>query len=162
MLPYYEEIEDKRIPEVIEFLEQGKNLALVSDAGTPLISDPGFRLVRECIGRNIKVESIPGPSAILAALTSSGLPTDKFIFLGFVSPKNFKCVQHGVTAIFYAAPHKLLQNLKDIQAKFGDIDIVVARKLTKIHEEVWRGKISEALEYFKNPQGEFVLLIHSS
>ena len=89
LLPYYDEIEDKRIPEIIEYLEQEKTVALVSDAGTPLISDPGYRLVRECVKRNIPVESVPGPSAILAALTSSGLPPDKFIFFGFVNAKKF-------------------------------------------------------------------------
>ena len=158
LLPYYEEIEDKRIPEVVEFLNQGKNIALVSDAGTPLISDPGFRLVRECIKRGIKVASIPGPSAILAALTSSGLPPDKFIFLGFVNKKNFSLVQKGVTAIFYSAPHKLLHDLADLQATFGDIEIVVERELTKVHEEVWRGKVSDGLARFIDPKGEFVVL----
>lgn len=158
LMPYHDETEDKRIPEVIEFLLQGKNIALVSDAGTPLISDPGFRIVRECIKRKIKVESIPGPSAILAALTSSGLPSDKFIFLGFVDSKNFKCVQPGVTAIFYAAPHKLLGNLDDLKEKFGDIEIVIARELTKVHEEIWRGTVSQALAYFSDPKGEMVIL----
>ncbi len=159
LMPYYEEIEDKRIPEIIELLEK-KSIALVSDAGTPLVSDPGYPLVRECIKRNIPVESIPGPSAILAALTSSGLPPDKFMFLGFVNNKNFKLVAPGVTAIFYSAPHKLLGDLSDLKNTFGDQDIVVARELTKIHEEIWRGKMSEALNYFKNPQGEFVLLLN--
>jgi len=158
MMPYYDEIEDKKIPEVIEMLQEGKNLALVSDAGTPLISDPGFRLVRECIKRGIKVESVPGASAILTSLTSSGLPTDKFIFLGFVNKKNFKFILPGVTTIFYSAPHKLLGDLVDLQSKFGDIDIVITRELTKIHEEVWIGKITEAVAHFSNPKGEFVLL----
>ncbi len=158
-LSYYDEIEDKRIPEVIDLL-QTKDVALVSDAGTPLISDPGFRLVRECIKRNIKVESIPGPSAVLAALTSSGLPPDKFIFLGFVHPKNLNYVQPGVTAIFYAAPHKLLGDLDALKEKFGDIEIVLARELTKIHEEIWHGTISEAQKYFGKPQGEFVVLFN--
>lgn len=159
LLRYYDEIEDKRIPEIIELLET-KNIALVSDAGTPLISDPGFRLVRECIKRNIKVESIPGPSAILAALTSSGLPPDKFMFLGFVNTKNFPLVQKNITTLFYSAPHKLRRDLEDLKTTFGDIDIVIARELTKIHEEIWRGKISEACNYFKKPQGEFVVLFN--
>lgn len=154
---YYDEIEDKKIPEVIQLLKT-KSIALVSDAGTPLISDPGFRLVRECIKRNIRVVSVPGSSAILAALTISGLPPDKFMFLGFFDKKNLSYIQKNITTIFYCSPHKVARNLEELKEKFGDIDIVLARELTKIHEETWRGKISEALDYFNNPQGEFVLL----
>jgi len=157
LLSFYEETEDKRIPEIIELFKTS-DVALVSDAGTPLISDPGFRLVRECIKRKIPVVSIPGPSAVLAALTSSGLPPDKFLFLGFFDKKNISYIQKEFTTIFYCAPHKLLRNLTDLKDAVGDIDIVLARELTKMHEELWRGKISEALEYFKTPQGEFVLL----
>jgi 16S rRNA (cytidine1402-2'-O)-methyltransferase len=166
LVPYYDEIEDKKIPEIIELLTQGKNIALVSDAGTPLISDPGFRLVRECVKRGIKVESIPGPSAVLAALTSSGLPPDKFIFLGYPPEKQsarlvvFKKLSSDITTIFYSAPHKLATTLEDMKSVFGDIDIVVARELTKVHEEVWHGTISAAQEHFTNPQGEIVILFH--
>lgn len=158
LLSYYDKIEDKRIPEIIEMLENGKNIALVSDAGTPLISDPGFRLVRECMKRNIKVESIPGPSAVIAALTVSGLPADKFLFLGYVHSKNFKYIQPGVTAIFYEAPHKLLKTLEEMKTAFGDIEICLVRELTKIHEEIWKGSMSEAINHFHSPKGEFVLL----
>ncbi len=157
-LSYYDQIEDKRIPEVIELLKT-KDVALVSDAGTPLVSDPGFRLVRACIKRNIPVVSIPGPSALLAAITSSGLPPDKFMFLGFAKKENFKYVQPGVTTIFYCAPHKLIRTLEDLKKTFGDIDIVLARELTKVHEEIWRGSIANALLYFADPKGEFVLLV---
>ena len=171
LLSYYDEIEDTRIPEIIEMLGQNKNIALVSDSGTPLISDPGFRLVRECLKRGIKVESIPGPSAALAALTSSGLPPNKFIFLGYPPEKQnqrikmfedlthlnrFKC-----TNIFYCAPHKLMRTLEDMKSVLGDLDIVVARELTKVHEEIWHGSISTAQKYFGKPQGEFVLLFRS-
>lgn len=157
---YYDEIENRKIPEIIELLESNKNIALVSDAGTPLISDPGFRLVRECTKRGIKVESIPGAAAFLVALTNSGLPPDKFIFLGFVQPKNFTYIQPGVTSIFYSAPHKLLGDLAAIKNKFGNIEIVVARELTKIHEEIWHGCITNAVNYFSKPKGEFVLLFN--
>lgn len=160
-LSYFDEIEDKRIPEVLELLESG-DVALVSDAGTPLISDPGYRLVRECVKRGIRVESIPGPSALLAALASSGLPPDKFMFLGFFDKKNLELVKTGITTIFYCAPHKLLRNLEELNVKFGNIDIVLARELTKVHEEVWRGSISDALAHFTNPKGEFVLLFNVS
>ena len=166
LVSYYDEIEDKRIPEVIDWLENGRNIALVSDAGTPLISDPGFRLVRECIKREIKVESIPGASAVLAALTSSGLPTDKFLFLGYPPEKqsarmaSFRNLPSNITIIYYCAPHKLWRTLQDMHDVFGNIDIVVARELTKVHEELWRGKISEATSHFSKPKGEFVVLFN--
>jgi len=166
LMSYYDEVEDKRTPEVIDALVQGRNVALVSDSGTPLISDPGFRLVRECVKRGIKVESIPGPSAALVALTSSGLPPDKFIFLGYPPEKQsarlelFKKLSPNITTIFYCAPHKLLQTLEDMKSVLGDIEIVVARELTKIHEEIWRGRITNAQNYFKAPKGEFVLLFN--
>jgi 16S rRNA (cytidine1402-2'-O)-methyltransferase len=166
LMSYYDEVEDTCIPEVIQRLENGKNLALVSDAGTPLISDPGFRLVRECIKRGIKVESIPGPSAMVAALTSSGLPPDKFLFLGYPPEKKsarlelFKKLSPDITTIFYCAPHKLATTLEDMKTVLGDVDIVVARELTKVHEEIWRGTITEAQNYFKIPRGEFVVLFN--
>ena len=166
LVPYYDEIEDKRIPEVIDWLENGKNIALVSDSGTPLISDPGFRLVRECVKRGIKVESIPGPSAALAALTSSGLPPDKFIFLGYPPEKQsarlelFKKLSPNITTIFYCAPHKLATTLTDMKTVLGDLEIVVCRELTKIHEEIWRGRLTNAISHFKAPKGEFVVLFN--
>jgi 16S rRNA (cytidine1402-2'-O)-methyltransferase len=166
LMPYYDEIEDKVLPEVIELLNQDKQIALVSDAGTPLISDPGYRLVRECVKRGIRVESIPGPSAVLAALTSSGLPPDKFLFFGYPPEKQaarlefLKKAVPNVTTILYCAPHKLIHTLGDMKSVFGDIAIVVARELTKVHEEIWRGTLSAAQEHFTNPQGEIVILFH--
>ncbi len=173
LVAYYDEIEDKKIPEVIGMLEEGRSLALVSDAGTPLISDPGFRLVRECIKRNIKVESVPGPSAILTALTSSGLPSDKFFFVGYLPEKQgqrIKLLQDlqevntrvASTYIAYCAPHKLEQTLVDMKETLGDIEITVARELTKMHEEMWKGTVMQSMEHFTDPQGEFVLLFHLS
>ncbi len=166
LVSYYDEIEDKRIPEIIQMLEEDMTIALVSDAGTPLVSDPGFRLVRECLKRNIKVESVPGPSAVLAALTSSGLPSDKFTFYGYLPEKQgarIKLLEETkgnakVTYIFYVAPHKLVQTLTDVKDVLGDIEIVLARELTKVHEEIWRGTVTETLTHFPEPKGEFVLL----
>lgn len=166
LLSYYEEIEQTRLPEVIAMLQNGKSLALVSDAGTPVISDPGFSLVRECIKRDIHVVSIPGPSAFLTALTSSGLPADKFLFFGYPPEKQtarmklLKKIPLGITTIFYCAPHKLTQTLEDLKTVFGDIDIVVGRELTKVHEELWRGVVSAAISHFSHPKGEFVLLFN--
>jgi len=161
---YYEEIEDKKIPEIVDALTQGRNIALVSDAGTPLVSDPGYRLVRECIKRDIPVVSIPGPSALLAALTSSGLPPHAFHFYGYPPEKQtarLKLFQTlSGTCIFYCAPHKLTATLRDMRDVLGDIDIVIARELTKVYEEIWRGTLTQASEHFAVPQGEFVLLIN--
>jgi len=164
LIPYYDEIEEKKLPEVIELLSAGQHLALVSDAGTPLISDPGFRIVRECVKRNIPVESIPGPSAVLTALTSSGLPTDKFIFLGYPPEKQaartecFKKLSPKITTIFYCAPHKLIQTLEDLKSVAGDIEICIGRELTKVHEETWKGTITAAITNFMAPKGEIVIL----
>jgi len=169
LVSYYDEIEEKRLPEVVQRLLSGEKLALVSDAGTPLISDPGFRLVRECVKRDIKVESVPGPSAVLAALTSSGLPADKFLFLGYPPEKQsqriklFENILHmnefvSASYILYSAPHKLQSTLTDMVSTLGDIEIVVARELTKVHEEIWKGSVIQAAEKFKEAKGEFVLL----
>ncbi|KKU82199.1 MAG: hypothetical protein UY10_C0040G0004 [Microgenomates group bacterium GW2011_GWA2_47_8] len=145
-----------------------KDIALVSDAGTPLISDPGYKLVSEAIKRGIKVVSIPGPTAAIAALTSSGLPTNHFMFLGYPPEKQshriklFSSLPKDVTIIFYCAPHKLRQTLEDMQTVFGDIPIVIARELTKVHEEVWKGKILGAINHFPDPKGELVLLFQKN
>lgn len=173
LLSYYEENEQRRIPEIITALKNGLTIALVSDAGTPLISDPGFKLVRECLAEGIKVESVPGPSSVILALTLSGLPTDKFLFLGYPPRKpgnrekflqNAKKSQEAIssTMIFFEAPHRLLQTLKELQDVFGDVEIVLARELTKIHQEVRKESISQAIAQFDKhePKGEFILLLN--
>ncbi|MDP3987724.1 MAG: 16S rRNA (cytidine(1402)-2'-O)-methyltransferase [Candidatus Levybacteria bacterium] len=173
LISYYEQNEYKRIPEIITFLKNGQDLVLVSDAGTPTISDPGFKLVRECVREGIRVESIPGPSSLISALVVSGLPTDKFLFIGYLPRKqgNRKNLLTKLgsaleiiksTVIIFEAPHRLIQTLEELQATFGDIDIVVCRELTKVHEEVRREKISNSLEHFKKvaPKGEFVILFN--
>ncbi len=173
LVSYYEENESKRIPEVVDLLKKDFNFALVSDAGTPTISDPGFKLVRECVKEKIKIEAIPGASSVIAALAISGLPTDKFMFIGFLPKKpghrtdllnNIKTILKNVkqTVIFFESPFRVVQALEELQEIFGDIDIVTARELTKIYEEVRREKISEALLHFKKnkPRGEFVILFH--
>ena len=173
LLSYYDQIELQRIPEIIILLKAGKDIALVSDAGTPAISDPGFKLVRECIKEGLKVESLPGASSVLTALTVSGLPTDKFLFVGYPPHKpghrvtffeniKFSLEKINSTVILFEAPHKIETSLKDMQGVLGDIDIVLARELTKMYEEVRREKISESLKHFKKtpPKGEFVLLFH--
>ena len=175
LISYYEQNELARIPEIISALKDGLNIALVSDAGTPTVSDPGFKLVRECIKKGINVISIPGPSSVISSLVSSGLPTDKFLFAGFPPHKeghrkqffeNLYSVSKTLktTMIVFEAPHKLLMSLEGLREAFGDIDIVIARELTKVHEEIRREKISQSIAHFTTiaPRGEFVILINRS
>lgn len=162
--------EAKVFPQIIERLKSGQNLALVSDAGTPLISDPGYKLVRECISEKIPVDSLPGPSSVLTALTLSGLSPDKFTFLGYLPEKGSKRIkmlkdilttsyQLPTTYIAFVSPYKLLTTLSDIKEVFGDIDIVLAHELTKIHQSVGSKPVSKWLEELKNPKGEYILLL---
>lgn len=178
LISYYEENELARIPQIIAFLKEGKDVALVSNAGTPTISDPGFKLVRECVNRGIRVVSIPGPSAILAALISSGFPTDKFLFLGFLPKKSgkrrslflnlLKCFKSlkkiHPTIVFFETPHRLIASLEDLNEVFGDLEIVICRELTKLHEEIRKEKISLAIDYFSHtpPRGEFTIVFSIS
>jgi 16S rRNA (cytidine1402-2'-O)-methyltransferase len=171
LVSYYEQNELQRIPEVIAAIKDGLNIALVSDAGTPTISDPGFKLVRECIREGIKVESLPGASSVITALTVSGLPTDKFLFVGYPPRKPghrrkmFENIASVIrimkaTIIMFEAPHKLIRTLSELKEVFDDIDIVICRELTKVYEEVRREKISKSIEHFSKitPKGEFVIL----
>jgi 16S rRNA (cytidine1402-2'-O)-methyltransferase len=174
LISYYEENELKQIPNIINELKNGKNVALVTDSGTPSVSDPGFRLVREAIAQKIIVDSIPGPSAVLTALTLSGLPTNQFFFFGFPPPKEGKRKElfskikemqeiSKFTAILFESPFKLVASLTNLQEIFGDIDIVVCRELTKIYQEVRREKISQSLEHFstKTPNSFLQLTLPS-
>ncbi len=173
LVSYHEHNEHLRIPEIITALKNGLHIALISDAGTPAISDPGFKLIRECIKEDIQVESIPGPSSVISALVVSGLPTDKFFFLGYPPRKpghrktffeNIRKTQEYIneTIIFFESPHKLITTLEDLLEVIGDIQIVICRELTKVYESKRREKISEALEHYKKtkPKGEYVLLFH--
>jgi len=154
---------------LIARLQQGEKGALVSDAGTPLLSDPGYRVVRAAVQAGIRVEALPGPSALLAGLVVSGLPTDQFHFAGFLPAKQGQRTRlleslrdEPATLIFYEAPHRILESLDDIAATLGDREIVVARELTKIHEEVLRGNaaaIKTTLAARDMIRGEFVVLI---
>ena len=170
LFSYYEENEQGRIPQMINFLKEGKNIALVSNAGTPTISDPGYKLVKECINENIPVESIPGPSSVLTALTSSGLPTDKFLFFGFLPKKEGKRKQileslpKKTTIIFFESPFRLLKTLKELKELLGDINVVICRELTKVFEEVRREKIQTSINHFLKvkPKGEFAILFNLS
>jgi 16S rRNA (cytidine1402-2'-O)-methyltransferase len=169
LVSYYEQNELQRIPEVIAAIKDGLNIALVSDAGTPTISDPGFKLVRECVKEGIKIESLPGASSVITALAISGLPTDKFLFVGYPPKKpghrktlfeNLTKLPIKATIILFEGPHHIIRTLEGMKEVFGDIDIVICRELTKIYEEIRREKISKSIEHFTKtlPKGEFVIL----
>jgi len=158
--------EEQIVYQIIQQLESG-DVALVSDAGTPLISDPGFRLVNTARKKGFEIIPIPGPSALIAALSASGLPTDKFVFLGFLSKSEVKAEKSliavkelEVTVLLYESPHRIIETLVVIRKIFGDIEVTVARELTKIYEEIYSNDVSTLLKDFetKPPKGEFVLL----
>jgi 16S rRNA (cytidine1402-2'-O)-methyltransferase len=171
LISYYEENELKRIPQIVAYLKNGKNVALVSSAGTPTISDPGFKLVRECILQEIEIVSIPGSSAVLAALVVSGLPTDKFLFLGYLPKKigkikklleNCRKLPFTCTLIVFESPKRVIKLLKEIKEFFGDTEVVITNELTKMFEKTLRGKVTILLEIFKKEplKGEITLLIN--
>jgi len=171
LISYYEENEQRQISQLIAEIKKGKTVGLVTDSGTPSISDPGFRLVRECIAQNIEIDAIPGPSAAIMALSISGLPTNRFLFEGFLPPKQGKRITalkslknmreiKRFTIISYESPYRLVKTLADLKEVFGDIDVVVCRELTKVYQEISREKVSESIKHFTNttPKGEFTLV----
>ena len=165
---YFEGNQQVKGDKLIERLKVGEAIALVSDAGTPIISDPGYPLLRRCIDAEIPIVPIPGASAVVTAASISGLPLHNFTFEGFLSPKSGKrkrqlSVLAGEerTLILFESPHRLRRFLEDVLEVMGERDIVVARELTKRFEEVFRGNVSEALEKFQDtePRGEFTIVI---
>jgi 16S rRNA (cytidine1402-2'-O)-methyltransferase len=167
-ISYHEHNEQERARQLIELLRDGQDIAVVSDAGTPSISDPGFRLVRAAIENDVPVAPVPGPSALISALTAAGLPTDEFFFGGFLPPRsNARRSKLGelrslpATLVFYEAPHRLAETLKDAYETLGEREAVVARELTKIHEEIKRDRLSVLAKHYarEEPRGEIVLLI---
>ena len=148
-------------------LKKGESIALVSDAGTPGVSDPHYHLVQLAINEGIFVNAVPGPSALLAALTVSGLPMDKFVFEGFLPRKKGRAArlenlaEEKRTLVIFESPNRIQKTLKDILIVFGNRQVAIARELTKIHEEIIRGTVSYILSYFNNkkPRGEFVIMI---
>lgn len=169
MISYHEHNEDQRVRTLISELMMGKDVAVVSDAGTPGINDPGFRLVRKAVANGIKVTSLPGPTAFATALVASGLPTDQFYFGGFLPGRSSQRRAHleelrlmPATLVFYEAPHRILKSLIDAREVLGERRAAVAREITKVHEEILRGRLTELIEEFggeQKPRGEMVLLI---
>ena len=169
LISYHEHNEEQRAEQLLDKLQSGHSLALISDAGTPCIADPGFRLVSRCRAAGIEVVAVPGPSALVAALSISGLPTDGFRFVGFVPAKAHarqkfleRYQNEAHTVACYETPHRLQKSLADIVAVCGaDRPLAIARELTKRHEELFTGRAAEALEHFSAGavKGELVLLL---
>lgn len=172
LISFYDEVEQERTPELAHRLMEGQTIALVSNGGTPQLCDPGFRLVRECFELGIPVVPVPGPSALTSALSASPVPSNKFLFLGFLPPKQTKRIEilsetktmceqtHEIApaVIVYESVHRIGVTLADIKAVFGEIDILIARELTKTHEEIRVQSITEAIQHAPALKGEFVLI----
>lgn len=160
--------EHKSVDQVVAKIQNGISVALISDAGTPAISDPGFLLTRACVQAGISIECLPGATAFVPALVNSGLPNDKFVFEGFLPVKKGRqgrlkiLAEESRTMIFYESPHKLIKTLKHFVSHFGgDRSVSVSRELTKIHEETFRGTLDQVLAYYekKTVKGEIVLVV---
>ena len=167
----HEHNENAQVPKLIERLRSGENLALVSDAGTPAISDPGYRLVVEAIRAGIRVVPVPGPSAVASVLSASGLPTDRFVFEGFLPSKNRErgtrlqaLREESRTLVFYEAPHRLKESLIEMRRILGDRQIVIAREVSKIHEEFLRGTIGALVSQLaeREVKGELTIVVQGA
>jgi 16S rRNA (cytidine1402-2'-O)-methyltransferase len=168
-LSYHEHNEQSRAVELVAALQSGTNVAIVSDAGTPGISDPGFRLVQLALAAGLRVVSVPGPTALIAALVASGLPADDFFFAGFLPSKSSarrarlnELANIHATLVFYEAPHRIAQALKDMHEVLGEREAVIARELTKVFEELIRGRLSKLESHFgsgKEARGELVVIV---
>ncbi len=169
LVPYHEHNAEKARPAIIKRLKNGETVALISDAGTPLISDPGYKLVRACIEEGVCITTVPGPSAILAALVLSGLPTDRFMFTGFLPSRAAgrrralsELASVPATLVFMESPRRLAKSLDDMAGILGNREAVVARELTKLFEEVRRGPLKELAEHYLTagpPKGEVTVVV---
>tara|TARA_B100000315_G_scaffold193206_1_gene183693 strand:- start:1003 stop:1671 length:669 start_codon:yes stop_codon:yes gene_type:complete len=168
LVSFYEHNEGKKIPKIIEDLKQGKNIALISSAGTPGISDPGFKLIRSCREKDLEITSLPGASSLINALAQSSLPHDKFSFYGFFPRKKSaqkKALEEikasNITSIFFESPYRIVKTLETIKSVLGKRKVSLAREMTKKFEEVFEDEIDKAIAHFKGkkPKGEFVLTI---
>lgn len=168
MLSYQEHNETQRIPQIMQKLIEGQNVALVSDAGTPTLSDPGFKLIRQAVSQSVEVDVLPGASSIVVGIVGSGLPTDKFYFGGFLPrtpSKRQKTLSEllslKATLVFFESPHRVSAMLADAYQVMGNRQVVVARELTKLHQSYWRGSLEEieSSQGIKKIKGEVVVII---
>jgi 16S rRNA (cytidine1402-2'-O)-methyltransferase len=160
--------EHKKVQTIVDQLKNGKTVALISDAGTPGISDPGFLLVREALKEGVEVQCLPGPTALIPALVQSGIPCDRFVFEGFLPPKKGRQTRleqmalETRTQVFYESPHKLLKTLEQLVSFFGaNRPVAVVREISKLYESTFRGSAQEGLDFFEAhpPKGEFVIVV---
>lgn len=165
---YHDHNKERIVPGIVREIKEGKRFALISDAGTPMISDPGYYLVRRLIEEGVPLTAVPGPSALTTALVLSGLPPDRFTFYGYVPRKTgerdkaiLEAAGNPYTSIFYESPHRLVKSLEAFSRILGEREIVVARELTKLYEEVLRGSAADLLAHFTAtpPRGEFTVLV---
>lgn len=168
IVSYHEHNETQMDKLLITKLSEGANIALVSDSGTPVISDPGHTIVNACIKEGIKIVPIPGPSSLLASVVVSGFPLHNFVYEGFLPPKKMRRIKKLIslsdekrTMVFFETPHRLTKSLNDLLEVFGDREIVIANDLTKMFEEIYRGSISGAIKKYNEskPKGEFTLVV---
>jgi 16S rRNA (cytidine1402-2'-O)-methyltransferase len=169
LLSYYEQNERRRVPQLISVLKQGKNVALITNAGTPLLSDPGYVLVAECIKQGIQVTAVPGASAITAALAVSGLPANRFVFEGFLPKKKGRRIkallelkQESRTIVLFESPNRVARLLGEICEHVGDRRVALCREMTKLHEQVIRGRVSEVAGQLEKVKGEFTIVLEGN
>lgn len=171
MQSYHQHNEHTQTDSVVRQIKNGRETALITDAGTPGISDPGFLLARACVAEGVKIECLPGATAFVPALVNSGLPNDKFVFEGFLPAKKGRqkrlkaLAEEDRTIIFYESPYKLLKTLQQLSEHFGaDRQVSISREISKLYEETVRGSITEVIAYFeqKKPKGEFVIVLAGS